>query len=70
MWRGRMALTAVAAVLMTGAVAAAPASAWQVRVPIKGYGEVDETTPANLLNCLSSSTRPDWESTTSAPAVP
>ena len=42
------------------AFGASSASAYEVKVYITGYGNVDETTPANKINCNSSPAASDW----------
>jgi hypothetical protein len=55
-------MVAVAVTLLLAAfqvaLQAKPAHAWEMRVTITGAGTVEETTPADLLNCSTSSTNP------------
>jgi hypothetical protein len=59
--RAKLMVAVVALVLLAAfqvALQAKPAQAWEMRVTITGAGTVEETTPADLLNCSTSPTNP------------
>jgi Bacterial Ig-like domain len=59
--RAKLTVAVVALVLLAVfqvALQAKPAHAWEMKVTITGAGKVEETTPARLLNCSTSSTNP------------